>query len=118
MSLTDVAAPAEPTNARARVRAIYRDGSGRITADWPIDRIAEALADEKGILWVDVLDPGSVDNRGVESMFRDTFHFHPLAIEDALKDTHVPKVDDWGTYLYIVFTSIDFDPESDDLCLH
>ncbi len=76
---------------------MYRNGSGEISVDWPLDRIAEALADEKGTLWVDVLDPGSADNRGVEAMLRDTFHFHPLAIEDALKDTHVPKVDDWGT---------------------
>jgi magnesium transporter len=118
MTLTDVASPAGSTAGKAQIRAIYRDGSGRINVDWPVERIGEALADEKGILWVDVLDPGSVDNRGVEGMLRDTFHFHPLAIEDALKDTHVPKVDDWGSYLYIVFTTIDFDPVTDDLCLH
>jgi magnesium transporter len=117
MTLTDFAAPGEATTAGARIRAIYRDGSGKITVDWPIDRLAEAVADREGILWVDVLDPGSVDNRGVEAMLRDTFHFHPLAIEDALKDTHVPKVDDWGSYLYIVFDSIDFDPESEGLRL-
>ncbi len=117
MTLGEAVSPSNATS-RARIRTIYRDGSGAITVDWPVDRIAEALADEKGTLWVDVLDPGSADNRGVEAMLRDTFHFHPLAIEDALRDTHVPRVDDWGTYLYIVFTSIDFDPESDDLRLH
>jgi magnesium transporter len=30
------------------------------------------------------------------------FGFHPLAIDDALQETHVPKLDDWGDYLYIV----------------
>ncbi len=30
------------------------------------------------------------------------FDFHPLAIEDALQQTHSPKLDDWGDYLYIV----------------
>lgn len=30
------------------------------------------------------------------------FGFHPLAIEDALQQTHAPKIDDWGDYLYIV----------------
>ena len=44
--------------------------------------------------------PGS---REVENWLRDVFHFHPLAVEDALQETHVPKVDDWGAYLYIVF---------------
>lgn len=120
MSLVDAPAPAAagPSSGKAGVRAIYRDGSGRITPDWPADRVAEAVADAGGILWVDVCDPGSADNRGVEAMLRDVFHFHPLAVEDALKDTHVPKVDDWGTYLYLVFSTIDFDPETDDPRLH
>jgi magnesium transporter len=30
------------------------------------------------------------------------FGFHPLAIDDALQETHTPKLDDWGNYLYIV----------------
>jgi magnesium transporter len=30
------------------------------------------------------------------------FGFHPLAIDDALQETHVPKLDDWSDYLYIV----------------
>jgi magnesium transporter len=30
------------------------------------------------------------------------FGFHPLAIDDALQETHAPKLDDWGNYLYIV----------------
>ena len=62
--------------------------------------------------------PRGATSRGVEALLRDVFHFHPLAIEDALKETHVPKVDDWGDYLYLVFHSIDFDPETDDLRLH
>lgn len=33
-------------------------------------------------------------------------HFHPLAVEDAVKDTNVPKIDDYGNYLYIVFHTI------------
>jgi len=31
-----------------------------------------------------------------------SFDFHPLAIDDALQETHAPKIDDWGKYLYIV----------------
>ncbi len=51
-------------------------------------------------------------------MFRDIFHFHPLAIEDALKDVNVPRIDDWGTYLYLVVNTLDFHPETDELQLH
>jgi magnesium transporter len=93
---------------------IYRDGSGQIIPDWPAERVAEALGDAEGVLWVDVHDPGAADNQGVEAMLRDVFHFHPLAVEDALQDTLVPKVDDWGTYLYLVFSTIEIDPVTDE----
>ena len=103
---------------KARLRAIYRESSGTIHLEWPPARIAEALADREGTLWIDVEDFHSADNRGVEAVMSQVFGFHPLAIEDALQETHVPKLDDWVTYLYMVFTSIDFDPVSDDLRLH
>jgi magnesium transporter len=32
----------------------------------------------------------------------ESFNFHHLAIADALEQTHAPKIDDWGEYLYIV----------------
>ena len=101
-----------------RVRSIYRDGSGTIHLDWPFDRILEALDDAKGTIWVDIEDLEAANNANVEAMLRVVFEFHPLAIEDALQDTHVPKVDDWGKYLYVVVDTIDFDPESDNLRLH
>ena len=101
-----------------RVRIVYRDGSGAIHLDWPVDRVAKAIADAEGTVWVDIEDLESACNDSVESMLRDVFHFHALAIEDALKDTHVPKVDDWEKYLYIVIDTIDFHPETDDLRLH
>lgn len=103
---------------KAGLQVIYRDSSGKIDLHWPPGRIAEAVADEGGTLWVDISDPGAADNRGVEALLREVFHFHPLAIDDALQETHVPKVDDWGGYLYLVFSSIDFDPETDALRLH
>ena len=108
--------PASPASARPepRIRVIYRDGSGQIHPDWPADQIAEALADREGTLWVDIEDPSRRKPKtAIEALLRDVFQFHPLAIEDALKETHVPRVDDWGDYLYLVFHSIDFDPGSD-----
>ncbi len=118
MPWTDIAQLGPAARSTAKFRAIFRAGDGEIALDWPPDRISEALGDPKGTLWIDVEDPGSADNQGVEAMLRDVFHFHPLAIEDALKDTHVPKIDDWGSYLYLVFNSIDFDPDTDSLRLH
>ncbi|MHB0876813.1 MAG: magnesium/cobalt transporter CorA [Anaerolineae bacterium] len=60
-----------------------------------------------GLLWVDFEgEPPSV----AEPILREVFRFHPLAIDDALQETHVPKVDDWGAYLYLVLHSVIFDP--------
>ena len=99
-------------------RVIYRDGSGVIHLDWPADRVEAAINDPDGTVWVDVEDLDSAHNSEVETLFRDLFHFHPLAIEDALKDVHVPRIDDWGNYLYLVFDTLDFHPETDELQLH
>ena len=107
-----------PNSSFARTRILYRDGQGEIHLDWPVERLPEALNDLNGSLWVDIEDLEAANNSAVEGMLRDVFHFHPLALEDALKDTHVPKVDDWSRYLYVVVNTVDFDPESDELRLH
>jgi magnesium transporter len=100
------------------VRVVYREGSGLVHLDWPPDQVEQAISDLDGTVWIDIQDIESACNDSVEAMLRDVFHFHPLAIEDALKDTHVPKIDDWNKYLYIVVDTLDFDPETDELRLH
>jgi magnesium transporter len=117
---TSNGAPPEPGSPTSlpRIRIVYRDGLGQNHLEWPLEKLETALADAAGTVWIDIEDIESANNASVETMLGDVFHFHPLAIEDALKDTHVPKVDDWGKYLYIVVDTIDFDPETDELRLH
>ena len=116
-----VLAPAELNNQTElecpRIRIVHRSANGDLSFDMPVDRIPEALADPSTLLWVDIERP-ELDLVRIESLFRDVFKFHPLAIEDALQETHVPKLDDWGDYLYLVFHGLDFDPKSDHLILH
>ncbi len=88
------------------VRVIHRSAAGEIDLDWPFDRIGEALADPGSTLWVDI-ETSESDLPRIEALLRDVFHFHPLAIEDALSETHVPKLDDWGEYLYLVFQTLE-----------
>jgi magnesium transporter len=59
-----------------------------------------------GLLWVDFEDTPPEDD---EQILRGTFNFHPLAVDDALQETHIPKIDDWGEYLYIVLHAVVFD---------
>ena len=55
-------------------------------------------------VWVD-LDSPTPDEAKVLS---DLFHFHELAIEDALSESHHPKVESYGEYLYLILHGIDF----------
>jgi len=48
-----------------------------------------------------------------EPILRDEFNFHPLAVDDALAESHHPKVDDWGSYLYLVLHGVVFDNAAD-----
>jgi magnesium transporter len=81
----------------------YRDGTGAFHADWPVSRIQEAIDDRGGLLWLDIQGPDEPADRKLEDWLCNVFQFHPLAVEDALRETHIPKVDDWGDYLYLVF---------------
>ena len=94
------------------IRALYRTQDGVFQADLPPEKFAEALKDERGLLWVDFVDtPPDVD----APILLDTFGFHPLAVDDALQETHVPKVDDWYQYVYIVLLAVEFDSPAVDL---
>jgi len=56
------------------------------------------LRDKRGLLWVDFTsEPPKTSLPILQG-----FNFHHLAIADALEQTHAPKIDDWGDYLYIV----------------
>jgi magnesium transporter len=110
--------PEEPRTPEPRLRVVYRDASGTIDFHWPVERIREVIDKPEGTLWLDIEDLESHCNKKVEALLREVFEFHPLAIEDALVDTHIPKVDDWDRYLYMVFHSIDFDPATDHVRTH
>ena len=88
------------------IRAVYRSADGRVFSDVKPETFATALKDADGVLWVDLAD------EPVEAclpILRDTFSFHPLAVDDALEESHVPKVDDWGKYVYLVLHAVVMD---------
>ncbi len=108
----------ELKTANSIVRVVFRDGSGSLHADWPADRILEAIPDQSGLVWVDIQGPSEGHpDQSVEDWLCAVFQFHPLAVEDALRETHVPKVDDWDGYLYLVFHVARIEPNSDVLFL-
>jgi magnesium transporter len=55
-------------------------------------------------IWVDMQNPSEEEGR----ILKDVFHFHDLAVEDALSALQFPKVESYGDYLYLVLHRIDF----------
>ena len=90
-------------------RALYFTKDGQLRTDLSIMDVAFSLQDPQGLLWAD-FDATAPEE--VETALQKTFGFHPLAIDDALRETHVPKVDDWGSYLYIVVHAVSYDPQA------
>ena len=78
------------------IRSLYRSHNGQVYTDLKPDKLTTALQDINGTLWVDFVSESS---EVCEPILRETFSFHPLAIEDALQESHSPKVDDWDDYL-------------------
>ena len=94
------------------LRAIYYKGNGDLLTDITPNEYAAALQDISGVLWVDF---GGEDPVASEDILLQTFKFHPLAVDDALHETHVPKVDDWEQYIYIAMHAISFSRGNDDI---
>jgi magnesium transporter len=49
--------------------------------------------------WLDLDDPGDEE----EGLLAETFHFHPLALEDLRKGGQRPKLEDFGDYMFLVY---------------
>jgi magnesium transporter len=94
------------------IRVLYRHRSGALVDDLPIAQVPSALKDPQARIWVDMECTSGEEQRMVLS---DLFHFHPLAVEDVINEIHVPKLDDYGGYLYIVFHSLTLGDEPMDL---
>jgi len=93
------------------IRSLYYTQDGHIHTDLAVEDFQSALQDAHSLLWVDFQgNPPEED----EPILRNIFGFHPLAIDDALQESHVPKLDDWGNYLYVVLHSVNFNVKESD----
>lgn len=90
-----------------RMRALYKDAVNETRiVDVTTEALTAVMSGGQGLLWVDLMGDGG---SAIENLLQQTFGFHPLAIDDALHETHIPKVDDWDTYLYLVFQDVAYD---------
>lgn len=93
------------------IRSLFYTAETGIQTDLKVAEFPHILKSKKGFLWVDFEGtPPETD----EPILHEIFGFHPLAIDDALQESHVPKLDDWIGYLYIVLHAVVFDQNAED----
>lgn len=71
----------------------------------PIETLAALRAESGTLLWVDLAAPTQEE---ITRVLQDVFAFHPLAIEDCVADSPLPKLEDYGEYLYLVMHAVDY----------
>jgi len=83
---------------------LHRDGTTQ-----PVTQIdPEWLRADSGVtLWADFAEPTAEEGR----MLTEVFGFHELAVESALQREPHPKVESYGTYLYLVLHGINVQGE-------
>jgi magnesium transporter len=79
---------------------------GRLVGrDLEIEALRLVRADKGLVLWVDLDNPTDEE---VKAVLEGVFQFHPLAIEDCVTPSSLPKVEDYEDYLFMVMHAVDF----------
>lgn len=93
------------------IRCLYYAGEGSSVVSVPSEQVTDIVRAGVGLLWLDLDGEDHAESEALLS----GFGFHPLAIDDALRESHVPKVDDYEDYLYLVLHAIQFQPEGAEI---
>jgi magnesium transporter len=83
---------------------VFNEGK-LVGRDLELEALRLVGADKGLILWVDLDNPTDEETKAV---LETVFQFHPLAIEDCLTPSSLPKIEDYETYLFIVTHAVDF----------
>jgi magnesium transporter len=84
-----------PTKCQARTR-LYRDGMLELEG-FPVAQISDHLVDKDVTIWLDLRAPDHDDL----DVLSEEFGLHPLAVEDAVYKRERPKLDRYGSHLFL-----------------
>lgn len=91
------------------VTHVYQPDQGIVRREG-IEAFDELLKQPDQYFWVDFDTPTNEESY----LLTGDFGFHPLAIEDVISETPGPKVDDYKSYLFVVFKIVDYIRDSED----
>ena len=96
--------PMPEGNATGPLTGMVRLPDGTIQDIVTLDDVRAAAEYADASFWVDL----DVSRAEEASLLKEVFHFHPLAIEDALSPTSRVKVDEYPTFLVVVARVVGF----------
>ena len=93
--------------------SVFVNRNGETTCQ---ERVEPQWLDPKSgaTVWVDIVKFTPDEAQ----LLTDTFHFHPLAVEDALSAVMFPKIEPYDGYLYIILHGIDFQAAEHEFATH
>ena len=83
---------------------VFSDGK-LVGRDLELEALRLVCADKGLVVWVDLDNPTDDE---IKAILEGVFQFHPLAIEDCVTPSSLPKIEDYETYLFMVTHAIDF----------
>lgn len=83
---------------------IFSEGK-LVGRDLELEALRLVQGDKGLIVWVDLDNPTDDE---IKAVLEGLFHFHPLAIEDCMTPSSLPKIEDYDDYLFMVTHAVDF----------
>ena len=92
------------------INAFLLNEEKKLVTNFSEINIQKEVKNEKNLLWIDLIDPTDEEI----DILSDDFKFHELAIEDCIFPQSQPKVDDFGTHIFIVLQGVKKQKENGD----
>ncbi|HEY8995833.1 MAG TPA: magnesium/cobalt transporter CorA [Lacunisphaera sp.] len=86
---------------------IFSEGK-LVGRDLELEALRLVQGDKGLIVWVDLDSPTDEE---IKAVLEGIFQFHPLAIEDCVTPSPLPKIEDYETYLFMVTHAVDYSRE-------
>jgi magnesium transporter len=86
---------------------IFSEGK-LVGRDLELEALRLVQADKGLIIWVDLENPTDEE---IKAVLENLFQFHPLAIEDCVTPSPLPKIEDYEDYLFMVTHAVDYSRE-------
>lgn len=94
-------------------RLVTAQPTDAMLKDLPLSRLSTEIARGDRPVWLDFTKPSADEIQTLQ----ESFGFHPLAIEDAIREEQRPKVDIYNDHYFVVFYCAHYETEGAGLCL-